>query len=429
MKRILLTIILSSAIFSAFALAPRPADPQSEPIALVGGTAHLGTGEVVVNATITFADGKITGVHSGVADTTGHRVIDVQGQHVYPGFVLPDSNAGLEEVASLGDTVDATETGDVNPNVRSIIAYNTDSEMTPTVRYNGVLIAQTSPKGGLVSGTSSIVELDAWNWQDAALRLDDGVFFNWPSRLSGRFDFSTFTFQFGPNANYDKQMGKMTDLFDDARAYAVDGDRVGFNLKLEAMQGLFDGSQRMYIRTQFAKDIVLSVNFARAKGVEHIVIITNDAALEVADFLVANDIAVIVNGVHRTPRRAHNDIDAPYRLAGELVAAGVKTGLTYPSLMNARNLGFIAGTAAAHGLGREQALKMITLTNAEILGIDDRVGSLIVGKDATLFVSAGDALDMRGNQLSHAFMSGREIVLDATQQQLYQRFHEKYSAP
>jgi hypothetical protein len=426
--RTVLAACLTVIAAGAFALSPKPAGPQTGPIALVGGTAHLGNGEVIENAVITFADGKITGVSQGGA-TDGHQVMDVSGQHIYPGFILPDSDAGLNEVGSIADTVDSEEIGDVNPNIRSIIAYNTDSEMTPTLRYNGVLVAQTSPNGGLVSGTSSIVQLDAWNWEDAALKMDDGVFVNWPARKQGRFDFSTFTFQFGPNNDFPEQMARVKALFHEAMAYRDDPDRPARNLKLEAMLGLWDGSKQLFVRSDFAEDIVQAVNFARDMGVRKLVVITEDAALEVADFLVANDVPVIVSGVHRTPARSHHDIDAPYRLPAELVAAGVKTGLTYPSLMSSRNLGFIAGTAAAYGLGKEQALKMITLSNAEILGLDDRLGSLEVGKDATLFVSRGDALDMLGNDLSHAFIGGREIQLQGMQQELYERFKEKYANP
>jgi len=197
------------------------------------------------------------------------------------------------------------------------------------------------------------------------------------------------------------------------------------------MQGLFDGSQRLYIKTNQATDIVLAIKFAETMGVDHPVIISRGAALQVADFLAEHQVPVIIDGIHLLPTQAHHDVSAPYQLPAELAAAGVKIGMNGSGgigLMSARNLGFYAGTAAAYGLDKEQALRMITLGAAEILGIDDRLGSLEAGKDATLFVSRGDALDMRGNQLTHAFIGGREIQLDATQQQLYQRFHEKYAS-
>ena len=424
-NRFLCALIAATVTTAAPALPPEPAPPQSGPIALVGATIHVGDGTVIENATVTFAEGRITGVGTDI-DTAGHRQLDVSGQHVYPGFILPDSDVGLVEVGSLPDTVDNQDAGDMNPNLRALVAYNTDSEMTPTLRYNGVLIAQVSPVAGMVSGTSSIVQLDAWNWEDAALVADDGVFVNWPSRQVGQFDFSTFTFRFVDNEQYDEQLQRLTKLLHDARAYHTVEPEAP-NLKLAALSGLFDGSQRLYVRSNVAADIVRAVDTARSAGVRQVVVIAEAEALEVAEYLVEHEVPVIVSGVHRLPEYDYSDVDLPYRLPALLLEAGVTTGLTYPSLMSSRNLGFIAGTVAAHGLDREQALSLITLNNAKILGIEERLGSIEPGKDATLFVSRGDALDMRGNDVTSAFIGGRQITLPGTQQELYRRYHEKYA--
>lgn len=413
----------------AHALAPTPAPPQAAPIAISQVTVHVGDGEVIANATVTFQGGRITAVGTDV-DTAGHQVLDGAGRHLYPGFVLPDSRLGLSEVSSLPETVDAEERGQVNPNVRALIAYNTDSEMGPTLRFNGILIAQVAPEGGIVSGSSSIVQLDAWNWEDAALTADDGIFVNWPAQRQGRFDFSTFTFKYEKNKQYEVQMLALDTLFQDAATYAERPAGTATNLKLAAMQGLHSGRTRLFVRTDEARDAVRAVEFARRHGVQHVVIVGDEGLLPAADYLAEHEVGVIVMGVHRLPGEAHHDVHAPYRFAGQLVAAGVKTGLGNAGLFNARNLPFHAGTAGAHGgLDREQTLRLITLSNAELLGIDGRLGSIAVGKDATFFVSEGDALDMRTNQLTHAFINGRALVLEGTQQALYERFREKYSAP
>ncbi|MEO0425717.1 MAG: amidohydrolase family protein [Pseudomonadota bacterium] len=413
---------------AASALTPPPAADQAEPIAITNVTVHVGNGEVIADATVAFGGGRITAVGTGV-DTAGHRVIDGGGQHLYPGFVLPDSRLGLEEVSSIEDTKDGQETGQVNPNVRSLIAYNTDSEMGPTLRFNGVLVAQVAPTGGLVSGSSSIVQLDAWNWEDAVISADDAIFVNWPPKRQGRFDFSTFTFKFEENKQYDTQMLAMETLFNDASTYTQRPAGTPSNLKLAAMQGLYSGDTRLFVRTDVARDAVRAVEFASRHGVQHVVIVGDEGLLAAADYLAEHQVGVIVMGTHRLPGEAHHDIHAPYAFAGQLVAAGVKAGLTVGGLFNTRNLPFHAGTAGAHGgLDREQTLRLITLSNAELLGIDDRVGSIAVGKEATLFVSKGDALDMRTNQLSHAFIAGRALTLGGTQQELYERFREKYSS-
>ncbi|MDJ0655460.1 MAG: amidohydrolase family protein [Xanthomonadales bacterium] len=426
MRRIVF-ILLIAAFQSAHALPPEPGKPQSGPIALVGGTIHTGTGETIENGVVAFDAGRITvvGPASGF-DAEGHEVVDVSGLRVYPGFVLPDNQIGLEEVGALRHTIDKQERGELNPSVRSLIAYNTDSELIPTTRFNGVLVAQVSPIGGLVSGLSSVMEMDGWNWEDAALKADDALHVNWPSKKRGRFDWTTFSFNFAPNPDYERQMAEIQSLFLDAKAYGDDPNPAGTNLKLAALQGLFDGSLRLFLDAESSGDLLAGLEFLREIGVQNIVVSGDEILLDIVDYLAAHDIPVIVEGTHNTPPRAHDDIDLPFRLPALLVDAGLTVGLSYPSIMNARNLPFAAGTAAAYGLGWEGALEMITLSNARVLGIDDRVGSLEVGKDATLFVSRGDALDMRGNQLEHAFIRGKSVRLNGMQQELYQRYKSKY---
>lgn len=434
MNRFLLRIgAVAVALWSvtARALPPTPAAPQQRPTALIGATAHLGTGAVIEDAVISFAGGRITGVgpRAAAGALDGHERIDVAGSHVYPGLVLPGSNLGLREIGSLPETLDLQETGELNPSARAIIAYNTDSELIPVTRFNGVLIAQVAPTGGLVSGTSSIVELDGWNWQDAALVVDDGIHVSWPAATMLTFDPPTFVPRQVLNEAYPDQLQSLKKLFRDARAYAADPEVKRTNLKLAALAGAFDGSRSVYLYTDEPADVVLGVNFLRELGIPRIVLMATGAALETAAFLTEHKVPVIVQGVHRTPVRDYSDVDRPYRLPALLIEAGLTVGLTYPSVMNARNLPFIAGTAAAYGLDREQALRLITLSNAEILGIAERVGSLEVGKDATLFVSSGDALDMRGNAVTIAFIRGKRLNLDGMQQELYRRYREKYASP
>jgi hypothetical protein len=235
---------------------PTPAPAQAEPIALVGATVHVGNGEVIENATVAFTDGRITAVGTGL-DTAGHRVVDVAGHHLYPGFILADSRLGLVEVNSIRDTIDYEETNEVNPNVRAIVAYNTDSELGPTLRFNGVLVAQVAPQGDMVSGTSSIVQLDAWNWEDAALKLDDAIFLNWPPRRVGRFDFSTFSFRYEKNEGYDVQMLAMEQLFHAAATYASRPGRHAGQPEAGRDAGVVRRHpKQLFVRTNVARDVV-----------------------------------------------------------------------------------------------------------------------------------------------------------------------------
>jgi len=408
---------------------PIPAKDQDKPIIVMNATAHLGNGSVIDKSAIAFENGKLTIVADASTisvDMSKYDVIDASGQHVYPGFILPNSQLGLVEVNAVRATNDQSEDGSINPNVRSIIAYNTDSENIPTMRFNGILLTETTPVGGTISGTSSVMELEGWNWEDAAHSTDIAMHLNWPGKTRRRFDFNTFTVSENPNKNYSKDVGALKKHFEDAKSYGQLTDRAA-NLKLEKMQGLFDGSMTLMIHASGPKEIIEAVNLAKAQGVQKMAVVAGTPALYISAFLRDNNIGVIIPPVHSLPTRPDQDIDLPYRLPHLLTEEGVTVGLSHSGMLaNARNLPFYAGTAVAYGMNKEDALKTITSNTAEILGISDRVGTLTVGKDATLFISEGDALDIRSSVLSDAFISGKRITLDNKQQALYKRYSDKY---
>jgi imidazolonepropionase-like amidohydrolase len=413
----------------ANAQVPVPAAEQEEAILLKGGFAHLGNGRVIKNSLIAFDDGKITVVADATTsklDIVGYQVIDISGQHVYPGFILPNSQVGLQEVSAVRAMNDNDETGALNPNVRSLVAYNTDSELPATFRFNGILMAETTPTGGRISGTSSVMNMDGWNWQDAVHSADVGIHMNWPRKQTREFDFTTFTVKTEPNKEYDSQVAELKTLFDAAASYAGLSIKQR-NLKLEAMQGLYDGSKALFVHTADPKEIIDGVNFAKDNGVERVVLVAGTDALMVKAFLKENKIPVVVQSVHSMPSRPGMDVDLPYRLPALLTDAGVMVSLSHTGMLShARDLPFYAGTAVAYGMDKEAALQTITSNTAEILGIDDKVGTLQEGKEATLFVSVGDALDIRTNKLTLAFIQGKTIVLDNKQQELYKRYSKKY---
>ena len=424
-------LILSTSLSWAVAQVPTPANLQNQAILLSGGVAHLGNGEVIQNSLIGFDMGKLTivaDVTSAKIDAANYKVIDISGQHVYPGFILPNSTVGLEEVSAIRHMSDNNETGDINPNVRALVSYNTDSELPPTFRFMGILMAESTPTGGRISGTSSLMNMDGWNWQDAVNTPDVAIHMNWPGRTTRRFDFATFTVSNKPNKDYDKQVAEVALLLDDVISYtAIRGKER--NLKLEAMQGLLDGSKVLMIHSNGPNEIVESVKMAQQKGVKKVAIVTGTGALLVKEFLADNNIQVVVQRVHSMPDRADMDIDLPYRLPVELTKAGVTVALSHTGMLAlARNLPFYAGTAAAYGLSKEEALKLITINPAEILGVGNKTGSLVEGKEATLFVSQGDALDFRTNKLSSAYIQGKEIILDNKQEALFKRYSKKYGS-
>lgn len=411
----------------AFAIVPTPAADQSQPIAITGAAIHTGNGEVINDGVITFSEGVITAIGSASDNINidGHFIIELQGQHVYPGFILPNTTLGLLEVGNIRATQDVVEEGDINASVRSAIAYNTDSELIPTHRFNGILTAQITPEGGLISGSSSVMKLDGWNWEDTLLKPDDGMHMRWPALRVRERNTETGLLETVDNDEYAGQTRVLHSLFQNAQTYTGSPR----NLNLEAMQPVLNGMATLFVHTDEAKEIISAVRFARGYGVAKIALVGGSEALLVKDFLLEEAIPVIYEEVHALPSREWSDVDEPFRMPFLLHDAGITVGIGggATALQSQRNLAFFAGTAAAHGLDRETALSLITRNNAEILGVADRVGTLEVGKDATLFISVGDALDMRSSEVLGAYIQGRDIDLYGTQQELYERFRDKYA--
>ncbi|WP_299247934.1 amidohydrolase family protein [uncultured Aquimarina sp.] len=406
-----------------------PAKSQTEAITITGAIAHIGNGEVIENSIIIFENGKIINVGTNGSIASKGKVIDATGKHVYPGFIAPNSTLGLVEIGAVRATDDDSEIGGFNPHIRSIIAYNAESKIVESMRPNGVLIAQTTPRGGWISGTSSIVQLDAWNWEDAAIKTDDGIHMNWPSPFTrGRWWLGEDP-GFKPNKKYQEQVTALTDYMNQAKA-TIKSDISKENLPHLSMQNIFNGTQTLFIHVSTEKAILDALSFSKEQGLKKVVLVEADEAYKVASQLKQQNIPVLLTRTHSTPNYEDDDYDLPYKNAKLLMDAGVLVGLQNTGQMeraNARNLPFQAGTVAAHGLDKEKAVQLITGNSAKILGIDDMVGTLEVGKDATLFISIGDALDMRTNQLEKAFIQGRDISLESHQTTLWKRYSNKYS--
>ena len=404
-----------------------PAAAQTKSILLYGGTAHIGDGTVIEKSAIGIVNGKISFVKDlskDAVDKAGFQeVIDITGKHVYPGIIAANATLGLTEVGAVRATHDLSEVGGMNPNARALIAYNTDSKIIPTVRSNGILITQATPRDGIISGTSSIMELDGWNWQDAVFKADDGIHMNWPH---WRADPGAAE----KNKEYEKQLESLKKFFADSKAYFEAGTSIQEkDLKLEAMRGLFDGTKTLYIHSNLSKEITESVTFSKQMGVKKIVLAGGKDSWMITDFLKENNVSVVLCRLHELPERSDDDIDMVYKTPSLLQKAGVLFCLNYECGMEAmgmRNLPFVAGTAAAYGLTKEEALSAITLNTAKILGIDNRLGSLFAGKDATLFISTGDALDMRTNNVVLAYIRGKKIDLNTEQKMLYEVYKGKY---
>lgn len=432
-----------------------PGRPQEGMILLTGGDVYTVSGEVIPGGQVLFDKGKIVAVgkelalpelagasstaNGSDAPSSSVKRIDVTGKRVYPGLFAVGTDLGLTEIASVRGTIDTAETGTLNPNARAEVAVNPDSELIPVARANGVLLNLTVPEGGMLAGSSAVMQLDGWTWEDLTLKAPVAIHLNWPRSASAR----SRRFSQAPTSDQpeqrDQQFKAIEQAFADARAYLAakkaaasqssngTSRKVDFDARWEAMIPLLEGQIPLVIAAEEVRQIQQAVAFANREKVKLILFGGYDAPL-VADLLKKHDIPVIVNGTQRLPQRADAPYDEPFTLPNRLREAGVRYCLTLSSRhggADVRNLPYHAGMAAAYGLPPEEALKSITLYPAQILGVADRVGSLAPGRDATLIVADGDVLETP-THIHLAFVQGRQVDLTSKHTDLWNKYRRKY---
>ena len=438
-KIILLNILFLNLIYSQ----QTPAPTQDKSILIYGSTAHIGNGQTITNSVIGFTDGVIDLVAStdGIwsneilmmfSDSNNKKydtIIDASNSHVYPGIIALNTNLGLVEVDAVRASVDDDETGTYLPEIRSIIAYNAESKAVESMRPNGVLLAQIAPNGGIISGKSSVVQFDAWNWEDAVIKYDQGIHLNWPSPYTfGRWWLGEDR-GLKANNNYSKQIKDLKDFFEKSKANM--NIEKSMNLKSNAMKTVLDGETTVYLHADDEKEIVDGVTFLKSFGIDKIVIVGATESKNQLNFIKVNNIPVVVKQPYRFPQSVDSDPMETFAIAKKMLDAGILVSIdptgTASARVSIRNLPFYAGSFSSFGIDKEVALSMITHNPAKILGIDKDFGTLEVGKSATLFISKGDALDIISNNVTHAFISGRNLSLETHQTRLWRRYSNKYS--
>ena len=405
---------------------------------LSGGIAHIGDGTIIENSTIIIENGKIIAIGDSdlvIVNKDRGLFYDITGKHVYPSFILPNSTLGLVEIDAVRATRDEREVGDLNPNVRSQIAYNTESVVSSTVRTNGILLAQITPRGGLIGGMSSIMKLDGWNWEDATYLKDDGIHLYWPEKHDFKyhghshvFTSSDETEHIEENDEIQESIKELDDLFRKSVNYSK-LNQLEQDLRLQSLVELTKGEKKLYIHVNGVNGIKESVYFAKKHNINDIVLVGASESWRITDFILEHNIPIILGRIHSLPNFPEDDIDQPFKTPKILADAGILFCLDYSGdmpRMGARNLPFLAGTAAAYGLDKEEALKLITYNTAKILGIDNITGTLETGKDANLFVSNGDALDMITNDVEIIFLMGKVLKVENHQTKLYEKFSNKF---
>lgn len=412
------------------------APPQTGGVMLTGGTVHTVSGETIENGVVGFRDGKITLVADveimrRIQLSPDTEIIDVSGHHVYPGLFAARTQLGLTETSAVRSTNDANELGSFNPEVMAEVAINPDSTLIPVARLNGVMLAGVFPSGGRISGRAAVVRLDGWTWEDMTVRSGAGMVINWPGVRA-----NPGLWRSSPEASATKRVARaldgIRDYFDTAAAYAAarDADPTHpADLRLRAMRPYLGGDDSdgglLLIAANDYDQIVSAVSFAAERGIRVAILGGRDAPL-CAGLLIEHDVPVIIDGVYRFPKRADSPFDDAFTLAARLHEAGVRFCISGADRDgNVRNLAYEAAMAARFGLDPDEAVRAITLSPAQILGVDSDYGSIERGKSATLIVTTGDVLEVTSN-ITRAYIDGRTIELRSKQTELRDKYVEKY---
>ena len=412
-----------------------PGEDQKRPIILKGGILHTVSTDIFEGYDILFSKGKIVRIEKNIMASPETDVYDVFGKHIIPGYIAPITRIGLVEIGLVKQTRDFAERGSFNPNVKANVSYNPDSDLIPITRSNGVLVVNSVPAGGRISGQSSVMMLDGWTWEQATLKHPSGLHINWPS----------MRINYGANVKKSEKQQKeeiqisirdLDHMVRDVRAYfqrikqrsRIAGERQKSDLRLESMIPFVVEKKKIFIHANEARQIKSAVEWAKKNDLK-IIIVGGSDSWRLTDLLVKNNIPVVIDQVEKIPTRRFEPIHLPYKLPFLLKQAGVQfclnTIIGYPHDGNVRNLPNEAMRAAAYGLDISEALRSITLSTAEILEVDDMIGSLDIGKDATFFISETPPMEMNPKILM-AFIQGKEVDLNNHQKMLYKKYQEKY---
>ncbi|MFL3007628.1 MAG: amidohydrolase family protein [Candidatus Neomarinimicrobiota bacterium] len=431
MKKLIIALIFSTI----YGNNQIPGTEQKRPILLRGGTLHTVTGDVLEEYDLLFAEGKIITIDEQIQPSPETDVLDIYGKHVIPGFIAGYTRIGLTEISAVKQTNDHSEIGEINPNVRANVAYNPDSDLIPVTRSNGVLTVNSAPTSGRIAGQSSVMYMDGWTWEDATLKHPSALNINWPSmRFNFRKDAKKKEKE--QREGYNKAVREMNLLVRDVRAYHHRKNakerkaehKQKSDLRLESMIPFIVFKEPIHIKANNVRQIEAAVKWSTKHDL-NIVIVGGGDAWRISEILVEKNIPVILLGVQNTPRRRFEPVHTPYKVPAMLQKAGVHFCISldpgYPMDGHVRTLPDEAMRAASWGLTKDQALRAITLSAAEILGVDEQIGSLDLGKDATFFISDNEPLTQSNHPIK-AYIQGREIDLSDRQKNLWNKYKEKY---
>ena len=394
-------------------------------IVLRGATVHPVSGPAIPNGSVVVRGGQIEAVGTNLEVPAGAEVIDLAGKHLYPGFVHAGTQLGLTEIESVRGTLDKADVGNFNPHHRAEIAFNADSMLLPTTLAGGVLAAHVMMEGDLFVGTSAVMRLEGWNHEDMTVASPIGQHLRFPALpAAGEGDKAEEA-----KKKRDEALKAVNEALEDARAYqkakAAGTRGLDVNPKLEALLPLLEGKQKLFVHADVKAQIEGALDWAKEQGFTQLVLVAGADVQLLTERLVQEKIPVILNGTLELPARKADPYDAAFTAPAKLKEAGIPFCIASKGeVMTNRNLAFHAGMAVAFGLDQETALRSITLSPAEILGVANQLGSLEAGKEASFFVSSGDPLEIT-TAIERVWVAGQEVDLEDDHQR---RLWRKYEA-
>jgi imidazolonepropionase-like amidohydrolase len=430
MKNILMKIlcIIILLITATPLLAQITEKAEFGKFALTGGTIHTVTNGVIENGILLIDGNKISFIGTNAKISNDYVVIDVTGKQVYPGLIDAGTSLGLIEISAVPVTVDNAEVGSINPHMRAFTAINPNSAAIAVTRVEGVTTVLSNPASGVISGKSTLINLYGYSPDSMAVKADAGLFVNWPvSRRRGNWDQRTDD---EIQKEFEKSLNDLNTFLEDVRFYhkmvsmhQVDPSlrKPSRNIPFESMIPVILGELPIILSVDREDDILKAIEWSKTQPELRFIFSSVSEGWRVASQLAQANIPVIVGPILRLPSRDHDHYESAYRNPSLMSKAGVRVALMTGNTENVRNLPFNAGYAATYGMGREEALRSITLTPAELFGVQDKLGSLEVGKIANIVVSNGDILETMST-VEHVFINGYKIPLSSRHTQLFDQF-------
>ena len=410
------------------AVNPVPGTAQQQPILLQNALVHTVIDAEPKVQDVLLVDGKIAAIGSQLQVPANAELHDLTGKHLYPGLIALINQLGLIEIEAVRATRDDRETSNTNPDLRVEVAFNADSVVIPTIRSNGFSHSLIYPSGSMITGRSALMQLDGWNWQDALVQSDVGLHINWPSmtiRTGWRASQS-------PDKQREQQQQQLQQLhryFEQAQAY-FKAEQAGLNHGVDSrwhrMLPFFKGELPLFVHADDPRQIRQAMLLAQQYQAR-LVIVGGRDSWRMADELAAAKVDVIYTAPFGLPTRGDEAYDQAFAAPGMLRDAGVRLALSLDGFWDTRNLVFASGHVTRYGLSQADALKALTLDAARIAGVADRLGSIEVGKSASLVVSDGDIFDYLGHRVEQMWIDGRVVDLDNRHKQLHRRYQQRYS--